>query len=325
MGCTIKEAFLYWERSLATPNSAEFAQNLAGQKIVSIHRRGKFLVFELSTTLLIVHLRMSGDLRVEKKWDGAAPALLPHDRTEMERTRERSDFAFLTTGSAWFPPTLAAVMLGLEFGFWQHATSFTGESLNILIFAVIIWLLLEFRLDERIGRLYLAALIYSAGLADNWALLGFLPVSVAAIIWLRGLAFFDLRFLFGMMLSALAGLLFFLVLPIVGKMSGDFSLSFWELLKPAWRLDWQVISAISNGDVRHNLLIMSVTTFLPVLVMSIRWNANFGDNSAIGTALANYMFHGVHAVIFTVCVWVMFDSPFSPSQLSLGMPALTMY
>ncbi|MEI7532891.1 MAG: DUF2723 domain-containing protein [Verrucomicrobiae bacterium] len=252
-------------------------------------------------------------------------ALLPHDRTEMERTRERSDFAFLTTGSAWFPPTLAAVMLGLEFGFWQHATSFTGESLNILIFAVIIWLLLEFRLDERVGRLYLAALIYGAGLGDNWALLGFLPVFLAAIIWLRGLEFFNLRFLLHMTLSALAGLLFFLVLPIVGKMSGDFSLSFWELLKPAWRLDWQVISAISNGDVRHNLLIMSVTTFLPVLVMSIRWNANFGDNSAIGTALANYMFHGVHAVIFTVCVWVMFDSPFSPSQLSMGMPALTMY
>ena len=252
-------------------------------------------------------------------------ALLPHDRTEMERTRERSDFAFLTSGSAWFPPLLAVTMLGLEFGFWQHATSFTGESLNLLIFAVIIWLLLEFRLDERPSRLYLAALIYGAGLTDNWALLGFLPVFVVAILWLRGLEFFNLRFLLRMTASALAGMLFFLVLPIAGKMSGGFSLSFWELLKPAWKLDWQVLSAISNGDVRHNLLIMSVTTFLPVLVMAIRWNANFGDNSAIGTAMANYMFHGVHAVIFTACVWVMYDSPFSPGQLSLGMPALTMY
>jgi tetratricopeptide (TPR) repeat protein len=252
-------------------------------------------------------------------------ALLPHDRTEMERTREPNDFAFLTTGSAWFPPLLAVAMLGLEFGFWQHATSFTGESLNILIFAVIVWLLLEFRLDERLGRLQLAALIYGAGLTNNWALIGFLPVFVVAIIWLRGLEFFNLRFLVRMGLCALAGMLFFLLLPIVGKFSGNFSVSFWELLKPAWRLDWQVITAIGNDDVRHNLLIMSVTTFLPVLVMAIRWSANFGDNSHLGTALANYMFHGVHAVIFTVCVWVMFDSPFSPGQLSLGSPALTMY
>ena len=251
--------------------------------------------------------------------------ILPHDRTEAERVRERSDFAFLTTGSAWFPPLLAVAMLGLEFGFWQHATSFTEESLNLLIFAAVIWLLLEFRLDERMGRLYLASVIYGAGLTNNWALIGFLPVFVLAILWLRGLEFFNLRFLLRMTLGALAGMLFFLVLPLVGKISGNFSLSFWELLKPAWHLDWQVIKSIGSGDVRHNLIIMSVTTFLPVLVMAIRWSANFGDNSRLGTALANYMFHGVHAVIFTVCVWVMYDSPFSPGQLSLGMPALTMY
>jgi predicted Zn-dependent protease len=246
-------------------------------------------------------------------------------QAESERVRERSDFSFLTTGDAWMPPVVAVALFGLEFGFWQNATSFTGESLNILVFAVIIWLLLEFRLDERMWRLYLAALIYGAGMTENWALVGFLPVFVIAIIWLRGLDFFNVGFLLRMTLSALAGLLFFLLLPIVNKFSGDFSLSFWELLKPPLSLDWQVIKAIGDGDLRHNLIIMSVTTFLPVLVMAIRWSATFGDNSRMGVALANYMFHGVHAVIFTVCVWVMFDPPFSPSQLSLGSPALTMY
>jgi len=115
MGCTIKEAFLYWERSLATPNSAEFAQNLAGQKIVSIHRRGKFLVFELSTTLLIVHLRMSGDLRVEKKWDGAAPALLPHDRMALVFTNG-SAMVFNDPrkfGRVWLTASAGEVLNGL--------------------------------------------------------------------------------------------------------------------------------------------------------------------------------------------------------------------
>lgn len=252
-------------------------------------------------------------------------ALLPHDRTEAERGRERSDFAFLTGKSAWFPPMLAVALLGLEFGFWQNATSFTGESLNILIFAVVIWLLLEFRLDERLGRLYLAAVIYGAGLTENWALLGFLPVFVIVILWLRGLEFFNLRFLTRMALCGLAGMLFFLVPPIVGKLNANLSLTFWELLKPALRMDWLVIKSITNGDIRHNLLIMSVTTFLPVLVMAIRWSASFGDNSRIGSGLVTYLFHLVNAVVFTVCVWVMFDSPFSPGQLSMGAPALTMY
>jgi len=252
-------------------------------------------------------------------------ALLPHDRTEMERTRERNDFAFLTGGSAWFPPVLAVALFGLEFGFWQNATSFTGESLDLLVFAVIIWLLLEYRLDERLGRLYLAAVIYGIGLTENWALVGFIPVFVTTILWLRGMEFFNVRFLLRMALCGLAGMLFFLLLPIAGKFSGNFYPGFWEMLKPALRMDWQVVKAIGSGEVRHNLIIMSVTTFLPVLVMAIRWSANFGDNSRLGTALANYMFHLIHAVIFGVCVWVMFDPPFSPGQLSLGSPALTMY
>jgi tetratricopeptide (TPR) repeat protein len=41
--------------------------------------------------------------------------------------------------------------------------------------------------------------------------------------------------------------------------------------------------------------------------------------------LASQMFHIIHAVIFGVCVWIMFDPPFSPSQLSQGFQALTFY
>lgn len=251
-------------------------------------------------------------------------AILPHDRTEAERLRERSGFAFLTTRSAWFPPLLAVVMFGWQFGCWQNATSFTGESLDLLFYAVIIWLLLEYRLDERGGRLTLAAFLYGAAFTENWALIGLLPVFIVAVIWLKKANFFNLGFLTRMAFSGLAGLLFFLLLPIVGKLGGS-DLSFWQLLKPVWQMDWQVIRAVTISDVRHNLMLMSVTTFLPVLVMSIRWSASFGDSSQTGRLLAGQMFHVIHAVIFGVCLWIMFDPPFSPSQLSQGFPALTFY
>jgi tetratricopeptide (TPR) repeat protein len=253
-------------------------------------------------------------------------ALLPQDRTEAQRVRERSDFSFLTTRSAWFPPLLAVVMLGLQFGFWQHATNFTGESLDLMIFAVVIWLLSEYRLDENENRLYLAAFIYGAGMTNDWALIGFLPIFIAAIIWQRKLEFFNLHFISRMAFCGVAGLLFFLLLPTVAKISGhNFGMSFWEMLKPALKMDWLVITSVGQGDIRHNLLLISVTTLLPVLVLSIRWSKNFGDSSHMGTMLASQMFHLIHAVVFGACVWIMFDPPFSPGQLSMGLPALTFY
>jgi len=150
-------------------------------------------------------------------------------------------------------------------------------------------------------------------------------VFIAAIIWLRKLEFFNVRFLLRMALCGLAGMLFFLVLPLAMKFSGTFSVGFWEALRPNLRMEWLVMKAITEGGVRHNLALMALTSLLPVLVISIRWSASFGDSSHIGVALTNNIFHVVHALIFTVCVWVMFDPPFSQRQLGLGAPSLTLY
>jgi tetratricopeptide (TPR) repeat protein len=256
-------------------------------------------------------------------------ALLPHDRTEMERMRERSDFTFLTGWMAWFPPTVAVAFAGLQLAFWEHATSFTGESFQLLLFAVILWQLLEYRLDEQEWRLFTTAFIYGAGLTENWAMIPFFPVFIMVIIWLRKLQFFNIRFLSRMTWCGLAGMLFIFLLPLVDKFIGNYHLTFWQALKPALRTDWLVIKSIQIGAVRHDLALMSLTTLLPVFVMSIRWSASFGDDSRIGSLLVNNMFHVFNALIFGICVWVMFDPPFSPHQLvpdmGINAPALPMY
>jgi tetratricopeptide (TPR) repeat protein len=259
-------------------------------------------------------------------------ALLPHDHTEIERQRVRSDFAFLTGWHAWLPPVLAVTLAGLQLTFWQHATSFTGESFDLLLFAFVIWQLLEYRLDEKESRLYVVAAVYGAGLSENWALVALFPVFLTAIIWLRKSGFFNLHFLGRMILCGLAGMLFFLLLPVLVKFNGTYSLTIWEALKPNLQQDWHVLQAIQDGGIRHNLALMALTTLLPLLVLAIRWSSNFGDQSRTGVALAHYMMHIVHAVIFTVSVWVMFDPPFSPHRLSFnfpypfyGTPSLTLY
>lgn len=256
-------------------------------------------------------------------------AILPHDRTEMERTRERSDYAFLTGWVAWVPPVAAVLFAGLHFSFWQHATSWTGESFQLLWFAVIVWQLLEYRLDEREGRLFLAAFFYGAGLADNWALVPFFPLFLVMIIWLRKLEFFDLTFLGRMVLCGLAGLALYFLMPILAHHSGAFPQSFWQMVKLHLRSDWQVVRLVSFSEVRHDIALMSLTSLLPVFLMSLRWSSSFGDSSRLGTMLVNYLFHGVAAFLFGALVWVTFDPPFSPHKLIGGMgvaaPAMTIY
>ena len=120
--------------------------------------------------------------------------LLPQDRTDAQRKRELSAFSFLTTWSAWLPPVLAVAVAGLQLAFWQHATNYTGEMLDLLLFAFVVWSLAEYRLDEREGRLFVAAAVFGAGMADNWAMVGFFPVFLTALIWMRGLSFFNTQF-----------------------------------------------------------------------------------------------------------------------------------
>ena len=254
-------------------------------------------------------------------------ALLPHDRTEAQRLREPSDLAFLTGWPAWLPPLLAVLLGGLQLTFWEHATSFTGESLNLMIFAFIIWQLLEYRLDESEWRLLMIAMVYGAGMSENWALTGYFPVFVGTILWLRKLEFFNLRFLSRLTACWLVPLVvFLLVLPLVMKFSGKYySFTVWQALKPVLQLNWHVAKAFMESYVRHNLALMSLTTLLPVLLLSIRWSPSFGDSSRLGISLVNYLFYLAHAVFFTVCVWVMFDPPFSPRQNGMGTSALTFY
>lgn len=248
-------------------------------------------------------------------------AILPQDRSEPQREREKSDYVFLTGWQAWFPPVFAVLMLGLQLTFWQHATNFTGTMVALLLFAVIVWLLLEYRLDEKEWRLAVAALALGAGLVEDWAFVGFAPIFLAALIWLKKLDFFSVRFLVRILLCGLAGLLFFFLLPVVAKFTADFKVGIWEAMRPIIRADWLALKSIKISGVRIALAQASLSTLLPVLLMSLRWSASFGDNSRMGTVLASNMFHFVQAAVFGVCVWVMFDSPFSPQQL-LGSTAL---
>ena len=251
-------------------------------------------------------------------------ALLPHDRTDAQREREKSDFSFLTTRSAWLPPLLAVLVCGLQLTFWERATNWTGEMFDLLLFAFVIWSLLEYRLDEQEWRLYVAGFVYAAGMADDWGMTGFFPLFLVAIVWLRGLGFFNWRFLGRISLCGLAGLLFCLLLPLLAAAAHKMPVTFWQYLKFGLSPQYGVLKAYfvcffhPQQHMEYEALLLAY--LMPLLVLSIRWKASFGDNSRIGVALASFMFHLLHAVFLAGCLWLVFDPPFSPRRTGFGLP-----
>ncbi|MCU0783789.1 MAG: DUF2723 domain-containing protein [Verrucomicrobia bacterium] len=256
-------------------------------------------------------------------------ALLPHDRTHEQREREKSDHSLLTISSAWVPPLLAALVCGLQLTFWENATNGTVEMFDLLLFAWVIRALLEYRIDGRDARLYRAALVCGLGMTNNFAMWGFLPVFIAALVWIRGMSFFNPRFLGRMALWLLAGLSLYLLLPLLANLSNIQSVGFWPALKANLALQKNIIFFYPKLPTRglENLewVVLVVVCVLPILLFSIRWPSYFGDSSKIGIWFATVIFHLMFGLYLCVCVWNLFDAPFSPRHKGYGIPFLTFY
>ncbi len=256
-------------------------------------------------------------------------ALLPHDRTHAQREREGSENATLSIGRAWLPPLLAVLACGLQLTFWEHATNGTPEMFDLLLFAFVIWSLLEYRLDGRESRLGWVALIYGAAMTNNFAMVGFFPVYLVALVWIRGLSFFNLRFLGRMVLCGFAGLSLYLLLPLVTTIGGTVNMGFWQALKLAVLTQKSALLAMPFNSymVFHAdtpLWTVALTSLVPLLIMAIRWPSYFGDTSRLGAGLTTLIFHVMSAVMLLACVWVAFDPPFSPRH-KFGLPFLPFY
>lgn len=117
IGRVIAGAVLLWERTLAEPLPELFLANLPGRAITGVGRRGKFLILNLDEDALLIHLRMSGDIRVEPGVDaaGAALPLAPHDRLVLN-FRDGWRLAFNDArkfGRAWLAQDAQQVVGGL--------------------------------------------------------------------------------------------------------------------------------------------------------------------------------------------------------------------
>jgi len=276
-------------------------------------------------------------------------ALLPHDRLEQQRLLAQNEAALLLLPNAWVPVVLAAVALGLQLTFWENATAASGEMLDLLLFACPIWCLLEYRLERRRCWLDRAALLCGVAAANSWTMVGFLPLFGVALIWSKRLRFFNVRFLrhiessawkkamgalardgrffLRMALFGLAGLLLFLLLPLVQAFSPNSPVGFWQALRMvAGSYKATLFFLVGRVFPRHRevALVLAAVSLLPLLVLSIRWRTFTVRERRRGLDPVAFAFYIAHAFLLLLCLWVAFDPPFSPRQISrrLGLSLL---
>jgi len=249
-------------------------------------------------------------------------ALLPHDRTHDQRERDHFGISLSSLRTAWIPPVLAASVCGLQLTFWENATSMSGDMFDLLLFGYIIRCLLEYRVAQQDSWLFRAGLVYGAAMTGNWLLVGLFPAFVVALLWIRGISFFNLRFLGGMLLCGAVGLLLYFLLPLIYVLSDSSTAGFWQAIKVNLTAQKSLVMLFAQRIPGNYLFLLALTSFMPIVLISIRWPSHFGDPSPLGTMLTTGVFHLAHAAFFGACVWVAFDPHFSPRRIGLGIPAL---
>ncbi len=250
-----------------------------------------------------------------------AVILLPQDRTREQRQRAQHPQGLLSLPGKWVPPVLAAGALGFQLTFWEHATAFTGEMLDLLLFSFIVRCILEHRLADHRKWLNVALLTYGFGIANNWAMIGFFPVFVATVVLLEKRKLFTKRRLLATIGLGSVGLLLYLLLPSLNHFSGATT----ETWTKMFRYQFVAQKAQLLGLPKYILVILSLTSFFPLLSLSIKWPTHGGDTNPLAQAFAGFTFHLIHGLFLVLCVWVCFDPFLSPREVGKGGTFLTLY
>lgn len=248
--------------------------------------------------------------------------LLPQDRTRDQREREPGEFALLSVRAAFLPALFAVLMLAGQINFWQNAVAASADMLDLLVFAFLIFCLLRYRIGQNDRWLTVLAFVYGLGVVDNGALLGFFPLFLIALIWIKGAAFFNLRFVAKMLVFGVAGLLLYLLVPLLGSLGND-HYRFGTLLHielGAQRFGLRLVP-------RWVVMLAALSTVLPLLFAGVRWPSYDGEISQTGDLLLRWLLRLLHVVFLVLALLLFFDFRYSPSFLMRQTPVawLTFY
>jgi hypothetical protein len=241
--------------------------------------------------------------------------LLSHDRTKEQRLRKAVKHAFLSVRTAFLPAAFAVLLLAAQLTFWENAVSGTGEMLDLLVFAFLILCLLEYRISPGERRLNLFTFVYGLGVANNWALIGFFPCFLLALIWIKRGELFKWKFALRLAGWGALGLLLYGLAPLLGALHHDGS--FWKLLRQ--KFTEQHLYLTMPG---YFAAIAAVPTLIPLFFAAIYWPSHDGEINRTLQNLSRLMFRALHILFLAIGVFMFFDVKYSPSpraRFGLGL------
>ncbi len=235
------------------------------------------------------------------------------------------------TWLARLPVLLGVISCGLQLDFWREATAFSGEMLDVLLLATAGWCLLEHNVEKKRHWLDAAVLGWSTGMAENWVMLVTLPLFVGALIWLRGLRFFEKDFLLRTALLGAAGFAFFFLPALGHSLNPHSALGAGESwLAPLRSLKGTFHVLYYNFWSWHRLAVIGVLVYLlvPVLPCLMRMKNEDAPNLPPLDKMQVRMLRGLRFVLLLACVWLAFDPIVGPraivrSEMGIEMPLLT--
>lgn len=88
IGHTIQSMWYDWEKTIHSPDAIEFSARIEGQTVQAINRRAKYILIELDTDVLIVHLKMTGRLYVADKDEEQVADKWVHVRFDLDKGKQ---------------------------------------------------------------------------------------------------------------------------------------------------------------------------------------------------------------------------------------------
>jgi Flp pilus assembly protein TadD len=232
--------------------------------------------------------------------------------------------------ASWLPILIACSLCGLEFTYWQEATSNCGELLSLLLLAAASWLLLEYNVRQQSRWLNAAAVVWGLGMAENWVMLLTWPLFVIAVICIERLRFFRWRFIVQLALLMLAGFSIYVLQPFANGLAPHSSLT----LGQAWlasllqtknfiTLPYQIWHA------RHLAVGAVALCFLvPILPLIVRMRDEGTRNKSGVDQFQIWLYRCLRAFLLVVCCWLAFDPAPGARQMlqrevGIRLPLLT--
>ena len=229
--------------------------------------------------------------------------ILPQERTRLQRQRVLDNRGILPASIGWLPASLALLVCALQLTFWQNATSFSSEMLDLVLFAYVVRAIAEFRVDSKDSWLFKAAFVYGLGVVNSFSMIAYLPFFLLTVAWVKGRPFFAFEFLMKFTLLGSIALLLYLVVPVAHVGSDAAWLSFWEALRTY--LGTQKSAIFSYGRV-YALFLASVS-LLPLLGFTSRWGESGGDISGASHQVTAWLMHLIHGMFLVLGCLVAFE------------------